>query len=227
MDKGGLKVVASDLTFLRDAWDQEIDDDSLRRSSPVLRRMLVHGDMLAAWGYAGLSGEPAVSAPSLRQVLASFTLNEISYAQTGGARYEGMQVQSLVVLKRALKDWEVRILAGFGPVPPSELHKITEFVRTPCMIVKGTMIDRGELVRYVANKLGGDHYDEDRTPKKKTQGSLATKFRLLDEVRASMKVAEKNAVYFELLSTGQNLIRSPDVAKLQRKINEVLGTHRV
>ena len=40
-----LEVVVSDLIFLHEEWDEEVDDHSLRRSSTVLRRLLVDNEL--------------------------------------------------------------------------------------------------------------------------------------------------------------------------------------
>jgi hypothetical protein len=44
-----LAMVKSDLAFLEDKWDQSIDEQSLRRSSTVLRNLLVYDGFGKAW----------------------------------------------------------------------------------------------------------------------------------------------------------------------------------
>jgi hypothetical protein len=44
-----LKTVVEDLTYLKDEWDQNIDDAAIRRGSTVLRRLLVNGELQRAW----------------------------------------------------------------------------------------------------------------------------------------------------------------------------------
>ncbi len=43
MDMERARVVAEDLEYLFAEWNQDIDDASLRRSSPVLRSLLIEG----------------------------------------------------------------------------------------------------------------------------------------------------------------------------------------
>lgn len=43
MDLDLARLVAEDLDYLTRDWNQDIDDASLRRSSPVLRALLVYG----------------------------------------------------------------------------------------------------------------------------------------------------------------------------------------
>jgi hypothetical protein len=75
-------------------------------------------------------------------------------------------------------------------------------------VVEGEVFRRREIIQYVANKLGGAHYDERRDERE----------RLLDYAQEAYKVADKKPIYFELLSTGQKLVRSPDIERLRQKL---------
>jgi hypothetical protein len=57
-DKQLLEIVQSDFRFLRDEWDNQVDDHSLRRSSPILRRFLVENDLHRAWKIVGMPNQP-------------------------------------------------------------------------------------------------------------------------------------------------------------------------
>lgn len=48
-----IDIVGADLLFLREEWEASIDDHSLRRSSTVLRRLLVENELQRAWKKAG------------------------------------------------------------------------------------------------------------------------------------------------------------------------------
>ena len=72
MKKEGLEVVRDDLVFLFDEWDQDTFDESLRDSSPRLRKLLVDKLLLAAWKELKLPDQPIVVAPSLRKTLGFF-----------------------------------------------------------------------------------------------------------------------------------------------------------
>jgi hypothetical protein len=97
-----LTIVASDLEFLADKWNQDIDDPSLRRSSNVLRILLVDENLLKAWRQAGFTGQPQILAPSLQNRLQLYPLDRIQFAQTGGATYKDTTVQTLFTLNVAL-----------------------------------------------------------------------------------------------------------------------------
>lgn len=96
---------------------------------------------------------------------------------------------------------------------PIETLTLANFMPSPCIIAQGKEISRRILIQYVANKLGGAHWDPGRGKKKKDM-----LFALLDQVSQRISLADKNAVYFELLSVGQALVNSPDIQTLRKKI---------
>ena len=185
-----LSVVASDLKFLADEWNQEIDDHSLRRSSNVLRIQLVDENLLNAWRQAGFTAQPQILAPSLQNRLQLYPLDKIQFAQTGGATYKGITVQALFELKIALGPDDMKKLFQLGPTSPVTQQDLTGFVDSTCIVFEGTEITRKELVKYVANKLGGTHIDFARNPNK----PLEAKFAKLDKIRESMSTAGKNSI---------------------------------
>jgi len=72
-----LRVVLEDLDYLTKEWNQDIDDASLRRASPVLRSLLVEGALLAAAKQMG--NEVKVLAPAIHQVLTDEQLGTRKY----------------------------------------------------------------------------------------------------------------------------------------------------
>jgi hypothetical protein len=62
-----LAAVASDLGYLADVWSQPIDEQALRRSSNVLRTLLVDNALGRAWRLVGEKGEPTVEASATRR----------------------------------------------------------------------------------------------------------------------------------------------------------------
>jgi hypothetical protein len=94
--------------------------------------------------------------------------------------------------------------------PPLRLYRLSEFLASPAVVINGERINRRLVIQFVANKKGGAHFDFTR---KKDE----TAFQLLDKV-ASYGLANKDAVYFELLSIGQDLARSTDAKRLRELI---------
>ena len=198
-----VEIVRADLAYLRDEWDDTVDDHSLRRSSTVLRRLLVQGDLLRAWREVGLPGQPQITASTLAPVLARVPRSEIRFAAAGGAKYQGAELRGALLRNRALSAGDVK--RSYEDGMPSNTQSLTAFTDAICVIVKGKPVSRRLLIKYVANKLGGAHVDTRRGPKPEDQI-----FALLDGAR-DITLLGKPAVYFELLSIGQALSAAEDV----------------
>jgi hypothetical protein len=90
LDKELVRIVSEDLDYLTQEWNQDIDDASLRRASPVLRSLLVEGKLLTVARQVGK--DVRVLTPAIYQVLADDKLRLRKYWQSGGAKYKGMVV---------------------------------------------------------------------------------------------------------------------------------------
>jgi hypothetical protein len=200
-----IRITAEDLLFLRREWDQDVSDASLRRSSPILRRLLVESSLQRAWRDLGLDRQPAIRATSLEVKIRNFVLQKISFAQAGGAKHCGVVVDTLIEYGCYLPPEQASKV--FGSDEPVRDFSLRKFAEGACMVVKGEVISRNTLVKYVANKLGGVHFDMSRGNGKEEE----SKFRLLDEVRAERTTMDKPAIYFEYLAIGQAVINSPDI----------------
>jgi hypothetical protein len=98
-------------------------------------------------------------------------------------------------------------------VQASQAEELTldQYLHIPCMIIGEIDIDRIELIKYVANKLGGAHLDFSRSNKQLEQKFLAS-----DNLHQFQRV-EKNIIPYELLSIGQELINSKHVQRLMKR----------
>ncbi|MGA4531727.1 hypothetical protein ACPA1H_15390 [Ectopseudomonas chengduensis] len=216
------RVVSEDLDFLFSEWNQDIDDASLRRSSPVLRSLLIEGLLGKVAQECGR--DLRVMAPAINRVITETELKQNAYFQAGGAKYKGMVIQSTSIINRARTTQEIKenyertknVIGKSYPV------KLGVFLRQPSFVVDGTLINREEVIKYVANKLGGAHYDESRKVSAGAGVTLDEKFTLLDKVRNEISIADKNAIYYELLSIGQRIINSRDVRHFRKNLQTII-----
>jgi hypothetical protein len=218
------RIVSEDLDFLASEWNQDVDDASLRRSSAVLRSLLVEGLLGKAAHEAGRNIR--ILAPAICQVTTEAELRECKFYQAGGALYKGMMVQSTSIVASAKSHAEIK--ASYertkDVIGKNYPLKLGAYLRQTSLVVDGVLISREEVIKYVANKLGGVHYDKsraDQSPQK--QVSLEQKYALLDGVRNGIAVADKSAVYYELLSIGQRVVNSRDVQRLSKHLAHVLS----
>lgn len=201
-----LKIVWEDIEYLRKEWDQEISDESLRRSSNVLRNLLVENQFGKAWRIIGLEKEPKIKAPDLEVIIEDLDISKVVLAHAGGAFYHGMQIMGMTVGKYVLSPDQRRKRAQRGPCAIEREFYLSEFLASACVIIKGAKISRRELIKYVANKLGGTHVDFARN----LSSDIEKKFIALDSVPNNLYIGEKRVVYLELLSVGQSVAKASD-----------------
>lgn len=202
-----IRIVAEDLSYLRREWTQDVNDASLRISSPILRRLLVEDLLQRAWRDLGFNKQPIVRTPSLEVALRPFPINKVAFAQAGGAKNGELVVTTVVEYGGYLSPEQAVKSFGSGMEAPDREFSLRRFVDGVCIVVDGTQISRRTLVKYIANKLGGVHLDPDRDLSNEEE----RKYRLLDTVRVERATANRPSIYYEYLSVGQALIKSPDI----------------
>ncbi len=141
LDKELLRIVLEDLDYLTQEWNQDIDDASLRRASPVLRSLLVEGNLLAVTRQIGK--EVRVLTPAIYQVLTDDQLRLRKYWQSGGAKYKGVVVQAMGVRNRALSPDEIK--ADYeqtkGVMGKNYPVKLAFFLHQPSFVIEGTFVN--------------------------------------------------------------------------------------
>jgi hypothetical protein len=210
-----LTTVASDLAYLDHEWTDDVDDETIRRNSNVLRVLLIDGWYGRGWRAAGKTREPSVSAIDLRDVFAVEDIGDVEYAQAGGGRSFGVNVPTPTVHNRAMKPEEIlaryqrgRAALEQGLRPHERWYMLTEFLESPSILANGRYVSRRLVVKYMANRLGGTHlgasgHDESQV------------FDFLDEVSEPYWFAGRPTIHFEVLSIGQAIGRSADARELR------------
>lgn len=140
-------------------------------------------------------------ASTLTPLLTAIPLPRIRFATAGGATFKGVQIRGLMAVNYAMTESEIKALRAQGVE-----FELRRFIEAPCMVVEGAAIPRRVLIKFVSNKPGGAHFDSRRGDSAEDQN-----FRRLDLIGKTLAVADKNSVYYELLSTGQFLVRAPDI----------------
>jgi hypothetical protein len=208
-----LLTVIEDLEYIMKEWNRDIEDEQLRRDCTIIRRLLIEDNLGRAWRAVGFNKQPRIYCPILDT---SCGVEDIFFAQAGGAHYQGMQMQ---------------VEMGYGEIP-KEIEKntkkmvnkplfLSEFLTSTCVIVNGTEISRHDLILYIANTLGGTHLEWNRGFEK--QPSMKKNFERLDNHFKTGISANKESIYYELLSIGQNLANSSDTQKLVKKLKTFIN----
>jgi hypothetical protein len=201
-----IRTVKSDLRYLRGEWNQDVDDDTLRRSSTVLRRLLVDNELQRAWKMSGAPKQPIVKALDINDAIGDVPLEKIELAAAGGAHYKGARMAGIVMGPFVLTEEQAK-QRGSRREPVFTPMALNVFMAAPAIVAKSLLIPRHHVIKYVANKLGGAHYDADRASD--TQEGLSHS--RLDRIDALL--LDKPVVYFEILSAGQALVESDDIKR--------------
>jgi hypothetical protein len=209
MDLNLARIIYEDLYYLAQEWNQDIEEPSLRRASPILRRLLVEDEGLAVLARM-MNRELAIVAPTVTIP----RIEGIAFFSVGGGNTKlgSITGQGLFLGNAALNK------PCIGAPSPMMLSK---FLKQTCLVLSDTRINREEVIKYVSNKIGGAHYDSSRHEAK----DLEKKYILMDAVhKGSIRstAMDKNVVYYELLSTGQYLINSPDIQQLAKEIKKLI-----
>ena len=224
------RVSASNLRYLRATYRGPVHDDALRRSSNVIRDLLVHDEFGRAWRTLGFSGEPRVSAVDLERALTPYDLSRIRFAQAGGAEFEGVQVAALSFSRVDGLEMPTQRLDD----PPFTEFGLRRFLDSPCLLVTkvetvcGTedcleslvrtprLVTRRAVIKYLANRLGGSHLSRGKTESEKEL------FALLDSAPTAI-VLGKRAIFWEALSIGQAIGLSSDAERLIAAVESRTG----
>lgn len=194
-----------DLQMLRDTWPETVTEHKLRRDSAALRRLLVDGDLKKAWRLAGHANEPRIFTTHRIRDISKEERSKVSWASEGGFEQDGIQILAPATSNQ-------RIELPFSRDKPGFLT-LSRFVDGPVAVAYGTTIKRSTLVKYVANKLGGAHYDERRSARAEEQvfAQLDRTFKV-GSSGLRVQTLGLSPVYAEMLAVGQAVLRSPDVS---------------
>jgi hypothetical protein len=205
-------TVYEDLLFLRQSWDQSTDEPSLRRTSPILRRLLVEGAYGRAWRSVGLDKEPTVIAGELVFDAGALEKDKIFFVGSFGALPPREERVPVVMMYAAPPDLEPKPAA----TGQRAVMGLSRFMDGICLILRGERISRRLLITYVANKLGGVHLDVRRDPGR--DRALLE----LDMAHNVVVLEGCRAVYAELVTVGQCLVSSPDVDRFLERARDAL-----
>ena len=205
-----IRTVINSLRYLRGEWHQNVELETVIRNSNVLRLLLVDGNLERAWRLCGYTFPIRVRAITLSDILNTYERSRILTAFAGGALHHGARWALGIVL---ISDTDAKKQPQSSQKPPKLIElSLQDYVQTPCMIIRELDINRLELIKYVANKLGGTHIDFTR----KSNKPLEQKFLYLDSLHNYEQV-DKNIIPYELLSIGQELVNSRHIQRLMKR----------
>ncbi len=111
-----IRATLGDLTYLKREWHASVDNETVRMTSGILRRLLIDdgGTYGRAWRAAGLADGPKVVAPRIEGLLERGNDRRLVFALAGGADFAG------VMMAGCYTEWKP-ILVDPKNLPPPEI----------------------------------------------------------------------------------------------------------
>jgi hypothetical protein len=216
--------VAEDIEHLRQWWKCDPDRATVRRGSAILRRFFVDRDrpLLRAWRECGFENQPIIKAPDLIGLLndGNVDLSKVMVALAGGAKIKGAEIAFFCIIEHTGRPAPVLDLVG--QTEDKNLReakwRLNDFGESAAIVAQGEIVKRRELIKYYANKLGGVHLSSNV---RRSEEKLVKRINKLGNIVTA--IAEMDSMYFELLSIGQAVGKSEDLAKLCQEIRSREG----
>jgi len=201
-----IKVVREDLQYLIKDWPGgELHDDEIRRSSTVLRRLFTYRDLIKVW-VTVLGKKDFLVPTSFIRIDEIGRIGEVDFASSSPAQSVGMKIFAAMVFNK--------IQEGATPISiQTEVAPLKRYLNQTACVISGAVITRDELVQFVANKLGGSHFDEDR--QKPQDRSI--------EAMSQYSIGSRPALIHEMLSCGQVLASSNSTIELLDALEKLDG----
>jgi hypothetical protein len=146
---------------------QPLDEGSIRAASPILRRWLVEG-LLGKLG-RGLERKPTIPALNNEVVIRALPQDGVTCFITGGVRFNGKPVSGIYISDKPY--------LGRPPIPVDmmkfEMVRLGVFIDQKRLYFRGHFFSCAEIIKFVANKLGGVHHDYERDERQRVMEAAA------------------------------------------------------
>ena len=231
-----LLAIAEDIDHFKRWWQhpENIDTTAIRHGSATLRRLLVEDVAGTAWRQLGQLRTPKLQAPDLLAFYEKFhvDINLVAVAAAAGVRYGGLDTAFLGGRRVDNPTTGVPATADEGfavavstvarraaTVQPSELDALIErvwflpdYLAAPGLIRRGQVLTRREVIKHMANEMGGVHIAK----------STSAVRELLVEAEQKLiiqtKLGEIRGHYIEVFAIGQAVGRATDFDLLSKLI---------
>jgi hypothetical protein len=218
VDVERLVVIGGDLEFLRDLpSDRLLTHTEVRLAAGILRRLLLDGQLAALWRQIGqvVRVQPTVEATYIDGALGEWPRRWVKYAWAGGASTGGAHHTGVILAAIPKAEHEKygspEALLEAHPLPfTGELRRmwVEDWLSSTSAAIQTNelglvTVSRGAVLRYMANRKGGIHFDPRRDfsvpPGKKRKAVV--EYSLLDH--GLLRVGHLSGPEYEIASMAQ------------------------
>jgi hypothetical protein len=189
-----IRTVNAHLKQLAQVALHNADEPTMRVATGSLRFLLAEGNLARAWRASEIGGPIVFKAWCIN----STGPGEIVAFCGGGDVLPGFSFSACRGAK--LKEKQLDLSA---------------FCRETRVQVGQVKISTVEVIQYVANALGGAHYDPGGKAAKKPKGDILRRIEAGEIQGVPLRVNDRSHLHHEILSIIQAVVRSPQIAKLQ------------
>jgi len=210
LDRDQKRLLVEDVSLLS-RFDPEIKDGMIRNLSGLLRKLIIEDGLIQISNeYLGKGGY-FVSAHVIRDPKMIEHNNYTVFAED--AHRGGIKRGYVALVKgKILVPDENPLGEGLGMIDYRENIPLRDFKATPVIGISGLIINRGEVIRFVANVMQGVHlFDKRKLSKKK---KLTRKYKALKSLWDQWGVTNMNQILTILLGIAQDITASPCYRKL-------------
>lgn len=162
--------------------------------APLARRLTVDMQQLTIKSPSPQEGDLLITAPGYNQGL-GLVMILIPRAEADGKGAEALSQE---------------VAGNLGGKREWGTYAISDLLRSPAALISGTTINRREIIKYVANRLGGAHGGGQRNP---------VEWQLLDSQWGLLE--HLNSCYLELLSIGLFFADSTDATRYIQEFSRI------
>ena len=171
------------------------DEPTMRAATGSLRFLLADGNLARAWRASGIGGPMIFRA----WCIASTGPGEVVAFCGGGDLLPGIPFSAC--RGATLKEKSLDLVA---------------FCRETRIQVRHVKVSTVEIIQYVANALGGSHYDPSGKTAKRPKAETLRRVEAGEIEGPPLRVNDRSLLHHEILSIAQAVVHSPQVARLRR-----------
>lgn len=218
IDLDFLKVIAEDLELLRDVWKHDYPEPDIRRGSAILRRLLVDGEYLHAWKMVGFDKQPSLRAVNLLNLIKGIPESQIIVSLAMGAHYRDAYWAGVCLAPNNMQIQTHETKFDNSSYPGEQTYYLSDFLGSSSGIANSKHITRRDVIKYVANVLGGVHINPKQRKEEEKLVARVGKF------HKKIQLQNSDGLLIELTAIAQAVGQSNDCTALINKIKSLCPT---
>jgi len=211
-----LRVIAEDLELLKNSWTHQYPEPDIRRGSAILRRLLVDNEYMHAWKQVGFERQPTLNAVDLSLLIEGIPESQIIVSLAMGAHYRDAYWAGICLTSNNMRIKTHDSKFNSQSYPGERTYYLSEYLSSSSGIANSKHITRKDVIKYIANVLGGVHINPKQ---RKQEAKLVAR---VEKFHKKIQLQKSDGLLIELTAIAQAIGQSADCSKLIAKIRSVV-----